>query len=150
MRKAAQGGAVRMVVEAGVVAGYLISWVIRKARLAAGRVDAEVDEAIDTGLHKLHMVVAAKLGADPALNDLAEEAATEPEHVSGLTRQRVELAITAAAKKDDEFGDAVTELVAQLRAAEQASGISLVAGDGATVFAGDAHVEARDDGIAVS
>ena len=137
-----------MVIEAGVVAGYVVAWAVRKARRTADRMDAEVDAVIDAGLDKLHTVVAAKLGAHPALDDLAEEAATDQGQVSELTRQQVELAVTAAARKDDEFGRSVTELVAQLQAAEKTSGIAVVTGAGSTVFTGDAHAHASGDGIA--
>jgi hypothetical protein len=92
--------------------------------------------------------VADKLGAHPALDDLAEEAATEEGQVSELTRQQVELAVTAAARKDDEFGRAVTELVAQLQATEKTSGTSVVTGASSTVFTGDAYAHASGDGIA--
>ncbi|MEU9247429.1 hypothetical protein [Streptomyces sp. NPDC048385] len=137
-----------MVIEAGVVAGYVVAWAVRKARQASDRVDAEVDTVIDAGLDKLHTVVAAKLGAHPALDDLAEEAAAEEGQVSELTRQQVELAVTAAARKDDEFGRSVTDLVAQLRAAEKNGGTSVVTGAGSRVF-GDADVQASGSGIAV-
>ncbi|MER5542117.1 hypothetical protein ABT072_06495 [Streptomyces sp. NPDC002589] len=137
-----------MVIEAGVAAGYVIAWAVRKARRAAGRVDTEVDAAIDAVLDRLHTVVTAKLGAHPALDDLAEEAAVDEGQISELTRQQVELAVTAAARKDDEFGGAITELVARLRAAEKISGMSVVAGAGSTVFTGDAHAQASGDGIA--
>lgn len=137
-----------MVIEAGVVAGYVIAWAVRKARRIAGRLDAEADAMIDAGLDKLHTVVATKLDRDPVLEDLDEEASAEGEQVSELTRQRVELAVTAAARKDEEFGQAVTQLVAQLRAVEQARGVSVVAGAGSAVFTGDAHAQASSDGIA--
>ncbi|MFF8953492.1 hypothetical protein ACF09I_32510 [Streptomyces sp. NPDC014940] len=137
-----------MVIEAGVVAGYVIAWAVRKARRVAGRLDAEADAVIDAGLDRLHTVVADKLGAHPALDDLAEEAAAEEGEVSELTRQQVELAVTAAARKDDEFGRQVTELVAQLQAAEKSAGTSVVAGAGSVVFTGDAHTQASGDGIA--
>jgi hypothetical protein len=137
-----------VVIEAGVVAGYVIAWAVRKARRAAGRLDAEADAVIDAGLDKLHTVVVAKLGAHPALDDLDEEAATGDGQVSELTRQQVELAVTAAARKDDEFGQTVTDLVAQLQAAEQAGGISVVTGAGSAVFTGDAHAQASGKGIA--
>jgi hypothetical protein len=137
-----------VVIEAGVVVGYVIAWAVRKTRRAAGGVDVEVDAVIDAGLEKLHTVVAARLGAHPALDDLIEEAAAEGGQVSELTRQQVELAVTAAAKKDDEFGRRVTKLVAQLAAAEQASGISVVASTGVMVFSGDVHAEASGGGIA--
>lgn len=138
-----------MVIEAGVVTGYVIAWAVRKARRAAGRLDAEVDSVIDAGLDKLHTAVAAKLGGYSALDDLAEEAATEEGQISELTRQRVELELTAAARKDDVFGLAVTDLVAQLQAAEKTSGTSVVTGAGSKVFTGDAHAHASGNGIAV-
>jgi hypothetical protein len=141
-----------VVIEAGVVAGYVISWAVRKAQRAAGRLDAGVDAVMDAGLDKLHTVVAGKLSGHPVLAELAEEAADDGGdgggQVSELTRQQVELAVTAAARKDDGFARAVTELVAQLRAAEQAAGGSVVAGAGSRVFTGDAHAQASGAGIA--
>ena len=128
-----------LVIEASVIAGYVIAWVLRKAKRVGDRLDTEA---------KLHEVVATKLGAHPVLDEAQDEAADEGQ-VSELTRQQVELAITAAARKDDAFGQAVTDLVAQLRAAEQAGGRSVVAGAGARVFTGDADARARDSGIAV-
>lgn len=135
-------------VEAGVVAGYVVAWVVRKARRVAGGVDAEADAVLDAWLEKLHAVVAAKLGGHPVLGDLAEEAAEEEDAVSELTRQQVELAVTAAARKDEEFAAAVTELVAQVRAVEQAGGVAVAAAAGSRVFTGDARVQTRDGGIA--
>ena len=66
-------------------------------------------------------MVAAKLGGHPVLAEVAEEA-DEAGQVSDLTRQQVELALAAAARKDELFGQAVTELVVRLREAEQAAG----------------------------
>ncbi|MGI5242115.1 chromosome partitioning protein [Dactylosporangium sp. CA-139066] len=137
-----------MVIEAGLVAGYVIAWAVGKARRAAGRLDAVVDAAIDGGLDQLHQVVAAKLGPHPVLEDLADELGEADGQVSDLTRRQVELAVTAAARKDDAFGRAVTALVAQLRAAERAAGVSVVAGSGSTILTGAAHAEARDGGVA--
>ena len=77
---------------------------------------------IDPGLDRLHEVVAAKLDGHPVLGELDEEAATATGQVSELTRQQVELALTAAARRDELFGQAVSELLARLREAEQASG----------------------------
>ncbi|HEY3505778.1 MAG TPA: chromosome partitioning protein [Actinocatenispora sp.] len=141
-------GAGRVVIEAGIVAAYVIAWVVGKTRRAAGRVDAEVDTAIDAGLDKLHEVVAAKLGAHPALADAAEGAAGGQGQVTELTRQRLELEVTAAAGKDDAFGQAVTALVTRLRAAEQAAGVSVTAGPGSRVFTEDAHAQASGGGTA--
>lgn len=136
-----------MVIEASVVAGYVIAWAVTKARRAVGRLDAEVDSVIDAGMDRLHETVAGKLGTDPVLQDVEEEAAGEQGRVSELTRQRVELAVMAAARKDDGFGQAVTDLVGQLRVAEQ-RGAQVLAGGQSTVLTGDARAEARDGGIA--
>jgi len=138
---------VGVVIEAGVVAGYVIAWAMRKARRAGGRLDAEADAVIDAGLDQLHEVVVARLGGHPVLAELVEEAGQAGE-VSELTRQQVELALTAAARTDEAFGRAVTELAARLREAEQARG-PVAAGPGSAVFTGDAHAEARDGGIAI-
>lgn len=137
-----------MVIEAGVAAAYVIAWAARKARRVGRRLDADADEVIDASLDRLHEVVAAKLGNHPVLAELEDEAGTDDGQVGELTRQQVELAITAAARKDDTFGQAVMELVDRLRVAEQAIGRSMVAGATAAVFAGDAHVHAEGQGIA--
>src|SRR5215831_4157672 len=137
-----------MVIEAGVVAGYVIAWAVRKVRRAGRRLDAEADAAIDAGLDRLHEVVVAKLGGHPVLAEVEEEAAAGGGEVSELTRQQVELALTAAARKDEAFARAVTELAARLQEAEQAAGRSVIAGAGSTVFTGDAHAQAESGGIA--
>lgn len=136
-----------MVIEAGVVAGYVIAWAVRKARRAGGRLDAEADAVIDAGLDRLHEVVAARLGGYRVLAELEDEAG-QAGQVSELTRRQAELALEAAARKDEAFARAVTELVAQLRKAEQASG-PVAAGPGSAVFTGDVHAEARDGGTAI-
>lgn len=140
-----------MVIEAGVVAGYVIAWAVRKARRVGCSLDAEADGVIDVGLDRLHEVVAAKLAGHPALAELVEEAeaAGEGGEVSDLARQQVELALTAAARKDDAFGQAVAELVARLREAERAAGSPVIAGPGSAVFTGNAEARAKDGGIAV-
>ena len=137
-----------MVIEAGVAAAYVIAWAVRKGRRIGRRLDAEADEVIDANLDRLHELVAAKLVHHPVLADLEEEAATGSGEVSELTRQQVELAITAAAGKDDTFGQAVTELIARLHDAEQASGRPVIAGPGSRVFIGNAHAHAAGQGVA--
>lgn len=139
-----------MVIEAGVVAGYVIAWAVRKARRVGGRLDTEADAVIDASLDRLHDVVAEKLAGHPVLAELVEEAdAAGGGEVSVLTRQRVELELTAAAKNDDVFGQAVMELVTRLREAEQAAGRPVIAGHGSTVFTGNATAHADGNAIAV-
>lgn len=140
-----------MVIEAGVVAGYVIAWAVRKVRRVGGRLDAEADGVIDASLDRLHEVVAAKLAGHPVLAELVEEAeaAGNGGGVSDLTRQQAELALAAAARKDDAFGQAVTELVARLREAEQAAGRPVITGPGSVVFTGNAEAKAESGGIAI-
>jgi hypothetical protein len=138
-----------VVIEAGVVAVYLIAWAARKARRVASRLDAEVDAAIDASLDRLHEVIATKLAGQRALADLDEEAGDGDGQVSELTRRQLERAVATEARDDDAFGQAVIELVAELRAAEKAAGTSVAAGPGSTIFTGDAHARASGGGIAI-
>jgi hypothetical protein len=91
--------------------------------------------------------VAGKLGGHPVLAEVDAEAAAAGQ-VSELSRQQVELALIAAARKDEAFGQAVTELVARLRETEQAAGRPVLAGPGSAVFTGDARAQADHGGIA--
>ena len=141
-----------MVIEAGVAVGYVIAWAVRKARRVGGRLDDEADELIDAGLDHLHAVVAAKLSGHPALAELveeAEQAVASDGQISELTRQQVELALSAAARKDETFGQAVTEALSRLQEAEQAADRSVIAGPGSAVFTGDFHTRAEGQGIAI-
>lgn len=135
------------VVEASVIAGLVIGRAVRKARRAGGRMDETVDAAIDASTDRLHETVLARLG-EPVRQDLAEEASTEAGQVSELTRQQVELAVAAAARRDEDFARTVSELLAQLRAAERAAGAQVLAGPGSTVFTGDATATSHG-GIAI-
>jgi hypothetical protein len=129
-----------VVIEAGVVVGYIIAWVVRKARRVGGRLDAEVDNALDVGLDQLHTLVADRLGADPALTELHDEAGSDGQ-VSELTRQRVELSLLAAAAKDQTFAAEVTALAEQLQATERSMG-TVAIGPEATAVTGDINITA--------
>ncbi|WP_103348826.1 chromosome partitioning protein [Amycolatopsis sp. CA-128772] len=98
-----------------VAVGWLIAWAVRKAGRVGKRVDAEVDQAIDAGLDRLHDLVAAKLGDDPALEKLREEAAQTGE-VGTRTQARVRLALEDAVEQDPVFTAAVEKAVAELEA----------------------------------
>jgi hypothetical protein len=110
-----------------------------------------VDQVIDGGLDRLHEVVAAKLGDHPVLAELVEEAeiAGDADGITDLTRQRVALELAAAAQKDDSFGQAVTESVARLREAEQATGRPVISATGSVIFTGNAQARADGSGIAI-
>jgi methyl-accepting chemotaxis protein len=137
------------VIETGLIVGYIIAWAVRKARRVAGPLDAEVDTALDAGLGKLHELVQAKLGPDPALSDLVEEAQSG-DPVGELTRQRVELSIQATANKSEDFAQGVTELVASLQRIEKTTGrVAISSGQGSAVV-GDADIRADHGSIAGS
>ena len=138
-----------MVIEAGVVVGFVIAWAVGRARRVGARLGDEADLVIDASLDQLHEVVAAKLAGHPTLAELVEEAeaADDPGDVSEITRQQVELALVAAARKDDSFGQAVTALVARLRSAGQAAGSQVTTGPGSTVFTGNVEAKAVGGGI---
>ena len=131
-----------------MVAGMVIAWAVRKARRAAGRADETVDAAIDAGADRLHDVVLSRLGV-PVQEDLAQEAGSESGQVSELTRQQVELAVAAAARRDEVFARAVTELLEQVRQAERAAGMQVLAAPGSVVFTGGVTATAHDDATAI-
>ena len=86
------------VVEAGVIAGYVIVWGVCKARQAAGQVNDTVNTVIDAGVDHPHETATAKLAGHPVLTDLDEETTiTGNGQVSELTRQQVEQLVLAAA-----------------------------------------------------
>ncbi|MCL2554993.1 MAG: chromosome partitioning protein [Actinomycetia bacterium] len=124
-----------------VAIGYLFAWLVRKARRVGGRADAEVDRTLDTAMDHLHDLVGARLGEDPALERLADEAAAGGESPSVRTRLQVQLALEDAAEQDPGFRQALDRAVAQVRAAEGRA-------HGGTSVGGDVHIEARDGSAA--
>ena len=119
-----------------LVVGYLAAWAWRKVRRVVGRADAEVDQALDAGMDRLHELVAGKLGSDPALTRLETEARSDLDAVSvrARTSERVRLALEDAVESDPAFATRLEELVARVREADQRSGGGVwvaVAGEGA-------------------
>jgi len=105
-----------------IAIGYLFAWAVRKAQHVAGRADREVDRALDAGMDRLHDVVSGKLGSDPALHRLAEEAASGRESPSDRTRQRVLLALEEADETDAGFAADLEQAVAHLQSLDPAPG----------------------------
>jgi len=101
-------------IEVGLVTGYLIAWAARKVRRVGKSLDDDVDMALDSGLNRLHDVVAGKLAGDPALATLAVEAADSGK-ISDRTRRRVEDAIAEAAEHDMSFAYLLAEVLAELQ-----------------------------------
>lgn len=126
-------------VDLDLIIGFLISWVTRKAARLGSRVDTKVDEAMDAGLDHLHDVVTGKLGDDPALRTLEQEATGGD--VSGRTRQRVRLALEEAVDTDPVFANALASATGRLNGTNS----QVVEG---VATQGDVHVHAEDGSIA--
>lgn len=115
--------------------GYVFGWVVRKAKRAGGRADAEVDRAMDTALERLHDLISGKLGEDPALRELAEEAGTGRAEPSDHTRQRMRLALDDATGLDPEFARALDAAVREVASRERPARTT-AAGDSGVAFGG--------------
>jgi len=128
--------------------GYVAAWVWRKARRIAGRADAEVDQALDAGMDRLHQLVSTKLAGDRALAQLETEAASnlDTESVTPRTRQRVQLALEDAAEADNDFATRLNDLIAQFRKAEGPRGV--VAGQHGLAVGGDVDIRAEGASVA--
>ncbi|MFF4509269.1 hypothetical protein [Streptomyces sp. NPDC001401] len=130
-----------------VAVGYVCAYLVRKARRAAGKADAEVDRLVDAATEKVHDVVSRALGDDPALQRAGAEAATETGEVSVLTRRRVADALTAAAQDDADLAAALDAAVREAQSAVQAAG-GAVASDEGVAIAGNVSNRADRGSVA--
>ncbi|MEU6192779.1 hypothetical protein [Streptomyces sp. NPDC047061] len=130
-----------------IAVGYVFAYLVGKAKRVAGRADQEVDRTLDAGMDRLHGLISRKLGEDPALRRLAEEAEAGQDQLSDRTRQRVQLALEDAAQDDLGFAQALNQAVQQLEAIVHTAGTAS-AGDGGQAVSGNVHIEARDNSAA--
>ena len=123
--------------------GLVAAWAVRKAKRVAGRADAEVNLALDAGMDRVHEVVAARLGTDPALEQAMTEAASEQGEVTGRTRTRLQLALEEQAEQDPAFASALQEAVESVQAAasKAAPGARAVYGN---TFNGSTAIQSGD------
>jgi hypothetical protein len=103
-----------------LVGGYLAAWAVRKARRVGKGLDEETDDIIDAGLNRLHDTITAKLGTDPALARLEDEAASGAEP-GERTLRRVQDAIEDAADDDPQFARIIQRLLSELEEAQAGS-----------------------------
>ncbi|MGA5039960.1 hypothetical protein ACPCA8_23260 [Streptomyces capoamus] len=94
----------------------MFAWLVRKARRVAERADAEVDQAVDAGMDRLHELVSSRLGPDPALQRAREEAGQGRVELSERTRRELTDSLEVAAQRDEDFAAALKQLVEQLQA----------------------------------
>jgi hypothetical protein len=126
-----------------IAVAYLVAYAWRKARRVAGRADDLVDKGLDAGMDHLHELVEARLGPDPALQQLDAQASSDLDAVAVPQRtiDRVRLALEDEVEKDPGFGTGLHELVARLQVLEEKSGTKVVAvtasGDRAVAVGGD-------------
>lgn len=129
-----------------VVVGYLIAWAVSKARRVGAQLDSDVDLVIDAELDRLHDLVAARLGLDPALEKL-ELTAAAGEEVSDRTRRRVADALADAAEADDEFAAGLQTALDNLRRAG-APPVVAASGAGSVAVGGDVDIHAESGSAA--
>lgn len=125
-----------------LVAGYLFAWAVRKVRRVGTQADSEVDRVLDAGMERLHNVVAARLGSDPALAQLEREAADEVD--SERTRRRVNDAVEQAVEDDPGFAAQLREVLDALAEASGKGHGGMQARDTGSV------VQTNVDGVAVA
>jgi hypothetical protein len=130
-----------MVIEASVVVGYLVAWCVRKARRVGTGLDKEVDAVLDTGLERLHELVAAKLGTDPALNGLEAEA-TASGQLTERTRQRIELSLEEALEGDATFAKALEAAASEVASRFEKRTVTATGGEAAAI-GGDVQIYAE-------
>jgi len=129
------------VIEVELVTGYLIAWALQKVRRVGKSLDDDVDMVLDSGLDRLHDVVAGKLAGDPALARLEIEAA-DSGTASDRTRRRVEDAVAEAAEQDAPFAELMAEVLAQLQRHSQSGSVTA---DGGRAAAASGNVSIRAD-----
>jgi hypothetical protein len=120
-----------------IAVGYAFAWAVRKARRVAGRADAEVDRGLDAGMDRLHDLISAKLGQDPALERVQGEADAGAEELSDRTRRRLTDSLEEAAERDEAFASALQQAVEELEAAAGTGAVGSVSGNtfnGPTAF----------------
>jgi hypothetical protein len=125
--------------------GYLIAWASRKVGRAVRGLDREVDHAMDQSLTRLHDLVSRKLGSDPGLAKLADEAAKTGE-ATARTQTRVRLALEDAAENDEDFRRSLEAAITDTRTA---FGSHENTGTGVTQAEHKGKVESRSGGVSV-
>lgn len=126
-----------------VAVGYVFAWLVRKAKRVTGRADAEVDRGLDAGMDRLHELVTAKLGQDPALERAREEAEAGQEEPSERTRRRLTDSLEDAAERDPAFAQLLEQLVKELQATKAAAGGGVSASGDGQAIGGSVEIHAE-------
>ncbi|RFS84895.1 hypothetical protein D0T12_15405 [Actinomadura spongiicola] len=125
------------------VAETAVGFLVRRLR----RADSEAERALDAGMDAVHDLIVARLGADPAVTLLAEQAMVGP--VSDRTVRRVTDAVAEEADTDPDFAERLRWLVEDLQRDERAVTAS---GERSVAIGGDNSgvVSTGDDATNVS
>ncbi|HEY9327516.1 MAG TPA: hypothetical protein VIS09_04645 [Streptomyces sp.] len=108
-----------------VVVGMLIMWAAGKARRVGRELNGITDRTLELTTQRLWEVVEAKLGADPAIQQLVAESQQNGD-VTHSVRTRAETALQDAADHDPRFAAALEAIVSS-----QTSGSDTAAATGA-------------------
>ncbi|MFI6951453.1 hypothetical protein [Streptomyces sp. NPDC050422] len=130
-----------------IAAGYVFAWALGKAKRVGRRADAEVDQALDVALDRLDGLVRGKLGADPALDRLTEEARSGLEEPSARTRQRVVLALEDVADAEPGFAEELEHAIRHVQALYRTAGGVSAGGEG-TAVGGNVDIRADHGSVA--
>lgn len=131
-----------------IAAGYLFSWLVRKARRAAGQADKAVDQILDAELDRLHELVDRKLGMDPALERVKQEVQSGQKELSEVGQQWLTLALQARAEEDPGFGAALWQVLERLAAVSGEPGPPAPSAAGGVAVGGNVAVHAEDGSVA--
>jgi hypothetical protein len=123
-----------------LAAGAAVGYLVRKLRRVGQQADAEVDRALDAGMDAVHDLVTTRLGSDPALEVLTEQAAVGP--VSDRTIRRVTDAVADAAEADPAFAERLRRLVDDLQSRE--GGVTNVSQQAKATGKGRVYMAGRD------
>ncbi|WP_278262223.1 hypothetical protein [Nocardia sp. AG03] len=124
-----------------IVVAMLIAWAIGKANRVGRAVNGLTDAALDAAALRVHSVVVEKLGGDPAVRQLMNEARTTNGAVSPQTRVAAELSISRAVADDRRFGADLEQATAPAAPAPTASGAGARTYSGNVGVTGDINAE---------
>src|SRR6266545_3778321 len=99
-----------------IVVGFLIRWASEKARKVGERIDGKFDAALAALVDR----VFARIGGDPAVEQLRRESAEGIDNPR--TAKRVELSLEEAVERDADFAAELRALVAEVQRHAQLGG----------------------------
>ncbi|MGW5924219.1 hypothetical protein ACWFPY_34945 [Nocardia fluminea] len=95
-----------------IAVAMLIAWAVGKANRVGKPINGLTDEALELAVNRVRNVVVAKLGGDPAVQRLLNEARATNGAVSSATQAAAEQSVSVAVAGDSGFGAELARLTA--------------------------------------